>query len=77
LFIDFEVLTSAPAQIRAAGICDVLSIATGSWDWQFSEQKGKNEPDMTYIPYIAQAAQAILNGVLDCAEAAGRGTWPA
>jgi len=73
LFIDFEVLTSAPTQIRAAGICDVLSIATGSWDWQFAEQKGMNEPDMAYIPYVAQAAQAILNGVLDCAEAAGRG----
>jgi glycerol-1-phosphate dehydrogenase [NAD(P)+] len=73
LFIDFEVLASAPPQIRAAGICDVLSIATGSWDWQYAEQKGMNNPDMVYIPYIAQAAQAILNGALDCAEAAGRG----
>jgi glycerol-1-phosphate dehydrogenase [NAD(P)+] len=73
LLIDFEVLASAPAHIRAYGICDVLSIAIGSWDWQFAEQKGMNTPDMAYIPYVAQMAQAILNWVLECAEAAGRG----
>ncbi len=73
LVIDFDVLAAAPATIRAAGICDVLSIATGSWDWRFAEQAGQNSPQTPYVPYVDQMAQAILQGALDAAEAAGRG----
>lgn len=73
LIVDFRVIAAAPPAIRAAGICDVLSIATGRWDWKFAEERGKNPPGMEFISYIDQAAAAILNGALDCAEAAGRG----
>jgi glycerol-1-phosphate dehydrogenase [NAD(P)+] len=73
LIIDFEVLAAAPPSIRAAGICDVLSIATGSWDWLYAEEKDKNPPGMTVIPYVHDAIQAILRGAFDCAAAAGRG----
>ncbi len=73
LIIDFDVLSAAPESIRAAGICDVLSIATGCWDWEFAEEQGENPSSMRYISYAAQTAQAILQGALDCAEAAGRG----
>jgi glycerol-1-phosphate dehydrogenase [NAD(P)+] len=73
LIIDFEVLGAAPASIRAAGICDVLSIATGLWDWRFADERGKNPPHMRYIPYVDQVARGILQGALDCTEAAGRG----
>ena len=73
LIIDFDVLAAAPPSIRAAGICDVLSIATGAWDWQFAHEQGKNPLNMPFIPYVYDAAQAILQGSLDCAEAAGRG----
>lgn len=73
LIVDFAVLAAAPPSIRAAGICDVLSIATGSWDWRYAHEQGKNGPSMAFIPYVYDAAQAILQGALDCAEAAGRG----
>jgi len=73
LLIDWAVIAAAPAPIRAAGICDVLSIATGSWDWRFAEERGMNPPGMEYVPWADQAAAAILQGALDCAEAAGRG----
>jgi glycerol-1-phosphate dehydrogenase [NAD(P)+] len=73
LLIDLDMLGAAPAFIRAAGICDVLSIATGLWDWRFAEERGQNPPETRYIPYVDSAAQAILQGSLDCAEAAGRG----
>lgn len=70
---DLDVLASAPESIRAAGICDVLSIATGSFDWQFATERDQNPPEMAFIPYLYDAAQAILCGALDCAEAAGHG----
>ncbi len=73
LVIDWTVLGAAPAPIRAAGVCDVLSIATGSWDWRFAETKGRNPPGMAYVPWVDRAAAAILQGAVDCAEAAGRG----
>jgi glycerol-1-phosphate dehydrogenase [NAD(P)+] len=73
LIVDVDVLAVAPAGLRAAGICDVLSIATGLWDWEFAAEKGENPEGMELIPWVADAAQAILDGALDCAEAAGAG----
>ena len=73
LVVDMDIIASAPPAMRAAGICDVLSIATGCWDWKFAEERGKNPAGMAFVPYVAEMAQAILQGGLDCAEAAGRG----
>lgn len=73
LVIDFQVLAAAPPHIRAAGLCDVLSIATGNWDWKFAEERGKNGAGMRYVPYVVKMADAILDGVIECAPAAGRG----
>jgi glycerol-1-phosphate dehydrogenase [NAD(P)+] len=73
LILDFDVIAHAPASIRAAGITDVMSIATGAWDWKFAHERGKNPAGMEFIPWVYDNAQSILSGVLDCAEAAGRG----
>jgi glycerol-1-phosphate dehydrogenase [NAD(P)+] len=73
IVVDMDVLAVAPKSIRAAGICDVLSIATGLWDWELAAEKGKNPEGMELIPWVADAAQAILDGALECAEAAGAG----
>ncbi|MCX6034728.1 MAG: iron-containing alcohol dehydrogenase [Chloroflexi bacterium] len=73
LVLDFNVLAAAPAWIRAAGITDVLSIATGCWDWKFAHERGQNPAGMEFIPWVYDNAQSILRGVIDCAEAAGRG----
>jgi glycerol-1-phosphate dehydrogenase [NAD(P)+] len=73
LVVDLETLHAAPAEIRAAGICDVLSIATGSWDWRFAAERGMNPPGMEYVPHVDQVAAGILQGAYDCAAAAGQG----
>jgi glycerol-1-phosphate dehydrogenase [NAD(P)+] len=73
LILDLDVIANAPVKIRAAGITDVMSIATGSWDWKFAHERGKNPPGMEFIPWVYDNSQSILRGVLDCAEAAGRG----
>jgi len=73
VIIDFNVIAAAPAGIRAAGICDVLSIATGCWDWKFAEERGRNRKTTPFVQYVYDQAQAILRGALDCAEAAGHG----
>jgi glycerol-1-phosphate dehydrogenase [NAD(P)+] len=73
LVVDFDVIAAAPASIRAAGITDVLSIATGAWDWLFAHSAGRNPPEMAFTPWAHAAALDILEGALDCAESAGRG----
>jgi glycerol dehydrogenase-like iron-containing ADH family enzyme len=40
--IAFDIIAAEPTQIRVAGITYVLSILTGSRDWQFAHQKGMN-----------------------------------
>lgn len=73
LILDLDIIAAAPDWIRAAGITDVMSIATGCWDWKFAHQHGKNSPGMEFIPWVHDNAQSILGGVLECAQAAGRG----
>jgi glycerol-1-phosphate dehydrogenase [NAD(P)+] len=73
LILDLDTIAKAPASIRAAGITDVMSIATGAWDWKFAHEQNKNPQSMEFIPWVYDNAQSILSGVLDCAEAAGRG----
>ena len=73
LILDLDVIAAAPETIRAAGISDVMSIATGSWDWKFAQERGKNPAGMEFIPWVYETARGILEAVLYCAEAAGRG----
>ncbi|MDA1193544.1 MAG: iron-containing alcohol dehydrogenase [Candidatus Poribacteria bacterium] len=73
VIIDFDTLASAPSPIRAAGICDVLSIATGSWDWKFAEKHRMNPVDQPYDSAVAKMAQSILDAALEAAADAGAG----
>lgn len=73
LLADYALLAAAPPAIRAAGVCDLLSIATGCWDWRLAEQLGQNPPHQRYLPWAAAQAQMILEGTLTIAAAAGRG----
>ncbi|MFM7678842.1 MAG: iron-containing alcohol dehydrogenase [Roseiflexaceae bacterium] len=73
LVLDLTVIAQAPAPIRAAGITDVLSIATGAWDWQFAHERGQNPTHMPFVPWAYDMAQHILRTSIECATAAGRG----
>jgi len=73
LILDFETIAHAPVSVRAAGITDVLSIATGSWDWKYADEKGMNPKGMEFKPWIYENAHSIFQGAIDCAQAAGAG----
>jgi len=73
IWIDFDVIAAAPPSVRAAGVCDVLSIATGTWDWQLSHERGRNAPGMQYSPWAAATAATLLNACHDACAAAGTG----
>ena len=73
LLVDLDVIAQAPEAIRAAGITDVLSIATGAWDWKFAHERGRNPPSMAFRPWAHRIALEVLDLALDAAEGAGRG----
>ncbi len=50
LILDPGTVAKAPASIRAAGVTDVMSIATGAWDWKFAHEQNKNPVGMEFIP---------------------------
>ncbi len=71
--VDFEVIRGAPPSVRAAGIGDVLSIATGSWDWRYAHERGLNPEDAPYDSSADRIAATLLAAALECADAAGAG----
>lgn len=73
LIVDFDMIGAGPDFIRAAGITDVLSIATGSTDWAYAHKLGKNPDHTPYDAHVEATAQSILDAVIDCAESAGKG----
>jgi glycerol-1-phosphate dehydrogenase [NAD(P)+] len=54
LIIDYDILRSAPKELNIAGVGDLFSIHTASFDWSYAESKGKSE-----YPF---STEAINNG---------------
>lgn len=73
VLVDTALIAAAPPGVRAAGICDLLSIATGTWDWHHAEARGQNPPEQAYLPWAAALAGEILAASLIVAPGAGRG----
>lgn len=73
LYVDWQIIRCAPVWIRAAGICDVLSIATGLWDWMSAEQSGKLPVEQSASPFAIRLSRDILDEAIAIAGSAGRG----
>lgn len=73
VYVDWDVIRKAPESIRLAGICDVLSIATGRWDWQYAHEHGRNTSGMEWLEWADRVASTLLTASLECARAAGQG----
>ena len=58
LVIDFNVLRTAPPELNIAGIGDLLSIYTATFDWEHAQSKGKSEYSFS-TEDIAKARQIV------------------
>jgi glycerol-1-phosphate dehydrogenase [NAD(P)+] len=61
LVIDYDLIRTAPAELNIAGVGDLLSIHTATFDWELAERAGRSE-----YPFSAsdvQRARAILDHV--------------
>ena len=65
LVIDFGIIRSAPPELNIAGIGDLLSMHTASFDWNYAHSKGKSEyPFSTEAIGKADEILQMLYGLL-------------
>jgi glycerol-1-phosphate dehydrogenase [NAD(P)+] len=73
IIIDWEVIASAPAARRGAGIVDLLTVVTGLLDWRYAAQKGKNPRNQRFVPWAASITSELAKQSIKSAGAVGQG----
>src|SRR5579859_1418626 len=71
--VDMDVIKNAPAEDRAAGIVDVLSIVPALLDWGYAAQKNKLTPETKLSPWGLGLAAGLASQTLKSAAAMGKG----
>ncbi len=59
VYVDFDVIRSAPPLLNRSGACDVLCYHTAHFDWKLAHELGKDEARWPYDPsMVAEARQS-------------------
>ncbi len=64
VFIDYEIIQSAPLIFNYSGIGDVLCFYTGVLDWQFANKKNKCEQQWKYNSELAAESLKYVDDLL-------------
>jgi len=64
VYVDFDVIASAPRRLNRSGIGDILCYHTAHFDWRLSHELGRTEPRWPYDPELVAAARQRLESVL-------------
>jgi glycerol-1-phosphate dehydrogenase [NAD(P)+] len=73
IIIDWDVIRSAPAYIRGAGITELLTIVTGLLDWRYAAERNKNTPETRFVPWAAGIMAGIAQQAFKISAGVGRG----
>lgn len=70
LIIDYDIIRTAPVTLNIAGVGDLLSVHTATYDWELAERKGKSEyvfsqEDVVKAREILDDLYAILPAIRD------------
>lgn len=64
VYVDYEVIRSAPSRLNRSGVGDVLCYHTAHRDWQLAHEAGLDEPRWPYDAALVAAARVQLEAVL-------------
>jgi len=64
VYIDFDVIRSAPVLLNRSGVCDILCYHTAHFDWRLAHERGKTEAKWPYDEQLVAEAGAVLGGVM-------------
>lgn len=74
LVIDYDLVRTAPPELNIAGVGDLLSIHTGTFDWCLAQKAGKSEypfsqPDVDKARNILSDVMAMAPEIRNCTDA--------
>ena len=64
VYIDLEVIQSAPRALNIGGVGDIFCFITGVMDWRYAEARGKCEPRWPYDESLAAISLAKAEAAL-------------
>jgi glycerol dehydrogenase-like iron-containing ADH family enzyme len=64
VYIDFDVVRSAPLLLNRSGVCDILCYHTAHFDWKLAHERGKTEKKWPYDERLVAEARVVLDSVL-------------
>ena len=64
VYIDLDVIESAPRALNIGGVGDIFCFITGVMDWRYAEARGKCEPRWPYDESLAAISLAKAEAVL-------------
>jgi len=73
VIIDWDVVSSAPPNLRGTGIAEILSIVTGLLDWRYAAEHNKTTPETRFVPWAAGLAAGIAQQAFKIAKGVGDG----
>src|SRR4051795_8732229 len=65
VYVDFDVIASAPANLNRSGVGDVLCYHTARHDWQLADRLGRTEPRWPYEQRLVDDAALVMSSVVD------------
>jgi glycerol-1-phosphate dehydrogenase [NAD(P)+] len=66
VYVDFDVIQSAPPLLNRSGICEILCYHTAHYDWKLADNLGKTEPQWPYDQRLVDQARVRLDRVIGC-----------
>jgi len=64
VYVDFDVIQSAPPELNRSGVCDILCYHTALADWKLAHDRGKTEPQWPYDEVLAAQSKDRLDTVM-------------
>jgi glycerol dehydrogenase-like iron-containing ADH family enzyme len=74
VYIDFDVIGSAPPLLNRSGVGDVLCYHTARRDWELADRLGRTEPKWPFDAGLVADAATVMGSVVDALDEIHDGT---
>lgn len=64
VYVDYDIIASAPPLVNRSGICEILCYHTGHLDWAFARDRGKCEAKWPYDQSQVDEARAVMDRLM-------------
>jgi glycerol dehydrogenase-like iron-containing ADH family enzyme len=68
VYVDYDVVQSAPKYINRSGVGDIVCYYTAKWDYEYAQRLGKVESKWPFDQEWVDAADEVLQSVLDASK---------